>query len=500
MRDKISSSNEMYFDVVIPDASPVIHSIRAIGYIPETALADLIDNSIDAKSTMIDIKIIWNEAESYIRIEDNGYGMDESSLVRAMRLGSKDPLADRAEKELGRFGMGLKTASFSLGKRLTVLSKNNGKTHVRCWDLDTIKDTNNWLLRREAFEDSQKKLGSLSAKSGTIVVIEKLDRMLQPPYNGRSRNKFFRQLNQLEKHLQLVFHRFLEGQNRIKILLNDNPISSWDPFMSKSTLTQEMAKEDLYLDGKLISIEGYILPHHSKLTKQQYSEAAGPCGWFDQQGFYIYRNKRLLVAGGWLGLFPKDQATKLARIKVDIGQDADFDWQIDVKKSVARPPQESLEHLKRWAERAREFSHRVFYHRGLLQKKDGVSNKVDEIGFLWEQTNHRGKPYYLIHKNNPLLSRIREKCDEEINELLDVYLKLVQDTCPMNTIAFVPEESNQDENLTIIDEHKIEILKIYNLYNQMGFSLMEFIDSIKAMPIFSGYPEHAISILIKEIK
>lgn len=232
--------------------------------------------------------MIWNDDKSYIRIEDDGDGMLESELVSAMRLGSKDPSAERGNKELGRFGMGLKTASFSLGKRLTVATRSDGQFNIRCWDLDTVNATNEWKLRKHTFEDSIIHLGSLSSNSGTIVLIEKLDKLILPPYTGHKKNKFYRQIGTLENHLRMVFHRFLAGSQKVNLILNGNEISPWDPFYTKLQYTHEMGEETIIVDHKRIVIEGYVLPHHSKMIKELYEEAKGPDGWYEQQGFYIY--------------------------------------------------------------------------------------------------------------------------------------------------------------------------------------------------------------------
>lgn len=480
------------FDIVTPDASPVIQSLRAIGYSLETAIADLIDNSLDAGAKTIKVDMIWEEEGSYVRIEDNGRGMSEHELVVAMRLGSKDPSAERGSKELGRFGMGLKTASFSLGKRLTVSSKLRGKVNVRCWDLDTVNDTNEWKLRKHAFMDSLICLDTVSTCTGTVVLIEKLDRLINPPYTGHKRNKFFRQLSILELHLRMVFHRFLSGSQKVSIILNGNVLAPWDPFYSKLQQTHELGDESIDIDDKVINIEGYVLPHHSKMNKEQYQEAKGPEGWYDQQGFYIYRNKRLLLVAGWLNLFPKEESTKLARIKIDIGQDSDFDWQIDVKKSVARPPQEVIEVLKRWGEKARTLSQKVFYHRGISEtngRRDG--KKEYEIDFLWSQTTRNNRAYFQIHRENALLTKIKNVIDEDTNAMLSAYLGMLQEFCPINTFTYVPATPTKDlEEINDVDVNQIR--KIHEVYQQMGIPLTKLISTIKDMPAYHRYSEQSI--------
>jgi len=485
-------------EIVVPDASPVIQSLRSIGYSLETAIADIIDNSLDSGADLINIQMKWDDEKSYIRIEDNGSGMTEQELVTAMKLGSKNPLEKRDAKELGRFGMGLKTASFSLGERLTVVTKKAGKLHSRCWDLGVVQATNEWKLLKQPYSDSIPSLGELSGQTGTIVLIEKLDRIVRPPFNVKKQRKYFGQVHSLEKHLQMVFHRFLEGANRVYMTLNNNPLIPWDPFCSKLQYTHEMGSERQIINGNQISIEGFILPHHSKISKDQYNDAGGPLGWYDQQGFYIYRNKRLLTVSGWLSLFPKEEAAKLARIKVDIGQDADFDWQIDVKKSVARPPQETTDMLKRWAERARELSRRVYFHRGISKVHgSGVTTKRTEIDLLWTQTTRNNRSYFVIHKQNPMLEKIRNSVGEETIQLLDSYLHLLQEFCPVNTLAYSPQLEKVAESI-INEEDKEPIKKLTKVYRDLELPLKVIISVIKGMPSYSKYDEQAIKSLIGE--
>ncbi|WP_029326713.1 ATP-binding protein [Bacillus coahuilensis] len=173
-------------EIVLPDAAPLINSLRAIGYSFETAIADILDNSIDAKASIIKIDMVWDGDKSYVRIEDNGFGMGENDLIIAMKVGSANPNDERKQGLLGRFGMGLKTASFSLGKRLTVLTKKNEQHFTRCWDLDYIADTNKWNLLKQPFDtQSSEILGSIENSTGTVVLIENLDRVVEEPYTSK---------------------------------------------------------------------------------------------------------------------------------------------------------------------------------------------------------------------------------------------------------------------------------------------------------------------------
>ena len=256
----------------------MIHSLRAFGYDLATALADLIDNSITARARNIWIDFRWNGEQSTISVLDDGTGMTEAELLAAMRPGSHSPLAERDAQDLGRYGLGLKTASFSQVKRLTVGTCQNGTLAVRCWDLDYVTACGDWrLLRRGSDLFAQQALPRLtSLKSGTIVFWEAMDRITPPgtdTNNDRAQQLFLNRADQVKAHLAMVFHRFLDprenvGKKPLKIWLNGNPIEPWDPFLSNETATQLLTEEAVPLLGSRLTVKPYILPHHSKISPE----------------------------------------------------------------------------------------------------------------------------------------------------------------------------------------------------------------------------------------
>jgi hypothetical protein len=300
-------------ELVNPNVTNLIESLRDIGYSFEVAVADLIDNSITAKAKSIKIYTVSNPEPIFCML-DNGIGMSEVELVEAMRLASKNPNDLRAKGELGRFGLGLKTASFSQCKRLTVLSKKGGIVSARQWDLDYITQHNNWLLiSPNNFLDLPLADELNNLESGTIVCWENIDRI--------QKNKFSDIVDRLRRHISLVFHRFLEGEvgiRQIKITVNNNPVIAFDPFNSKHPATQEIAPEKIMVYGSAITVQPYILPHHSKISQQEYELYATEEGYIKSQGFYVYRENRILIYGTWWGLHKSLDAHKLVRIKIDI--------------------------------------------------------------------------------------------------------------------------------------------------------------------------------------
>lgn len=207
----MNKQNQKY-DIVRPEPESLLQSTRSFGYSVETAIADLIDNSITANATKIKISFGIDRYSSFVRIEDNGKGMNEKELLNAMKVGSFNPLDDRHENDLGRFGLGLKTASFSQCRRLTVKTRNkSGKGFIRCWDLDIVKEKKDWVLLRNCVDKvSEKNLGEFSeGGSGTIVLWEKLDRLMESRELKSDKEHFYRKFDNVRKHLGLTFHRLL---------------------------------------------------------------------------------------------------------------------------------------------------------------------------------------------------------------------------------------------------------------------------------------------------
>ena len=275
----------------IPEASSMIETFRAIGYNIETAIADIIDNSISARAKNIWINFEWLGAKSWISIKDDGSGMNNTELIQAMRPGSKNPLNDRDAKDLGRFGLGLKTASFSQARKLTVLSKKQEYSDVYwTWDLDFVNQTGTWDLIRYLPEgDFKAQMDILD--SGTIVIWNDIDRLVKnfKKDDNNALDKFLIIMEQVKKHLMMVFHKFIE-QRRINIYFQDSKISAWNPFLVEENATQVFPEEILH-NGKVV-MRGFVLPHKSKITEDTYKIAEGLKGWNEQQGFYIYRNER----------------------------------------------------------------------------------------------------------------------------------------------------------------------------------------------------------------
>lgn len=478
-----------------PSAAPVIHALRSIGYNPSTAVADLVDNSLDAKASVININFEYNESDGMITITDNGTGMNDEMLQTAMNIGSKDPRAKRGANELGRFGMGLKTASFSLGKRLSVLTKFEGIYHERCWDLDHVSECNEWQLFTSIPEEVKQRMGTIEGSSGTIVCIDKLDRFMG--YGGKRTLKetsFFNKVFRINRHLEFVFHSILE-KNDVQMFINGKEIIPWDPFMRYHEHTIEGEMQVLRINENRIKVQYFILPHASHLTEPEYKKAGGYKGWRDHQGFYIYRENRLLHFGDWMGLFPKDASAQLARVRIDLPNAADSDWQVDIKKSGINLPEEAKRRLEAISAIARKVSKEIFYFR-TQSTRPGQTFK----GSLntWEQSGREDGPQFILNRNHPILAELFKKVDDETAKLLNLYLKFVQLGSPSNIIDSpkVPEEIIQevsDAQEELIIQFASTLLKI----NVAGDE-EQLLNMLITQPAFDGINRATLKKIVME--
>ncbi|EFV81834.1 hypothetical protein HMPREF0005_01194 [Achromobacter xylosoxidans C54] len=328
---------------VIPSAKRLIRSLRDMGYEFAAAVADLIDNSIEARANTVRLDVEWNGEDSYVMIADNGVGMSASQLREALRFGAE---RDYDTEDLGKFGLGLKTASLSQCLRLTVASRQNeGRADINayCWDLGHIEATNRWeILPVKSIDLQPQARQHLKETTGTVVIWERLDRILgyKRPDGEMARKQLTAMCRALEEHVAMVFHRFLEGAvrgKRLAIYLNGNKVVPWDPFARAEGNTQKLEPVVLRIEqekGKSdVVLEPYVLPAQAKFSSPEaFSRASGPNKWNRQQGFYIYRADRMIQSGGWSNLRTLDEHNKLARVALYFSPKLDEEFKINVPK------------------------------------------------------------------------------------------------------------------------------------------------------------------------
>lgn len=441
-----------------PEASSMIETFRAIGYSIQAAVADIIDNSISAGARNIWVDFDWKGAGTWLSIKDDGGGMDNKELVQAMRPGSRNPNEERASKDLGRFGLGLKTASFSQCRKFSVISKKAGETPVYwTWDMDFVGQSSKWELLRYIPDGFEEQIVQLS--SGTIVIWNDMDRLVKNLHSEdkKSLEKFLRVMELVKKHLAMVFHRYMET-NKIKVFFQRREISAWNPFLLSHTATQSFSEEPM--QNNQVRLRGFVLPHKSKLTEEEFRQAEGPEGWNEQQGFYIYRNERLLLAGDWLGLFRKEEHCKLARIMIDLPNNLDAEWQIDIKKSIARPPMALREQLKAYATRVRAQAVEVYRHKGrVLQRKYAK----EQFHQLWQEKARHGKRFYVINREHPLIQSIMASVNGPIGELNQL-LRFIEETVPVPLITINESERPEMQSQPFEDT---DLQPVLNAMKQM---------------------------------
>ena len=431
-----------------PRASALVESLRGLGYSMPTAVADIIDNSIAAGADQVDVHFGWADQKSWVTILDNGRGMSADELDSAMRLGDRNPLDERAPGDLGRFGLGLKTASFSQARSLTVASRPAGGA-IEClrWDLDALATSTDagWYLLEGAQDGSGHFFEPMrQASSGTLVLLEKLDRLVTPGFGS---DDYLETIDRVEQHLSMTFHRYLQGPRpRLRLRVNGSGVLPWDPFMTDHP-SKPWSNPEVALAGSRVRVQCNVLPHRDKLSAKEQDEAAGPEGWNSGQGFYVYRNERLIVAGSWLGLgsgrkWTKDEAHRLARIRLDITNDSDADWKLDIRKSTARPPVWLRKPLTRLAEETRARARQVFAHRG----SPTTSTRTAPVDMAWQAVKSGGGTRYRISREHEAIRSLLQAAPALAGQI-EIMLRVVEETVPVQRI-WLDTAEDRDTPLT----------------------------------------------------
>ena len=425
---------------ILPPYAPILmESTRAVGYSLETAVADIIDNSIAASASRSEI-FFFPLGEAYIAVLDNGTGMNEDELNTAMQYGSKDPVDRRGTADLGRFGLGLKTASLSQCRCLSVISKQGETLIGRRWDLDHVANACDWsllLLDQDEIQTVPEIQHLLEKDSGTLVVWQNLDRLQAGEIQFEQ--TFGRKMDIVRDHLALVYHRYLSGEagiKKLRIEINGERILPADPFL-KDKSTRPMDDEAIIIRGEKVLVRPYILPHISRMTSDEIGLLGGKEGLRRHQGFYVYRNKRLLVWGTWFRMMRQGDMSKLARIQVDLSNALDDLWALDIKKSSALPPAEVRENLRSIIDRIAEKSRHTWTFRGKKEISDTTVH-------VWNRLKSpSGGIYYEINREHPLVQQLTG-CHESLKKPLLALLQQIEKSIPLNQLYV---DLNNDEKV-----------------------------------------------------
>ncbi len=403
-------------------ARALVTGLRAIGYSFSTAVADIIDNSISAEAKEINVYFDPLADNPYFCILDDGYGMSGKELDNAMLFGSDREGKEDNELELGRFGLGLKSASLSQCREFTVASKKYGKIRAMSFDLDIIEQENKLLLKQLTEEETDRlpRISELKKyESGTLVIWTKFDKI-----EGLAKNfeeSFRNTVSESKKHVEFVFHRFY---NKINIYYNTKRIEKRDPFLTESYGRQQTGRTSVIsVDNETITVIPYTLPFANTLTTEEKALLGNPKSIFDEQGFYLYRNKRLISWGSWMRMGIRSELNKLARIQVDIPSTLDSVWMLDVKKSSAKIPDKIRELIKIAVEDSIVRSKRTV-------KNPGIKEATPEHK-IWEKINeHDGNVRYVINRDNPVLQALLNNIGKEETNLLETLLSQIEACLP----------------------------------------------------------------------
>ncbi len=482
----------------IPKASTLMGSLRSMGYSFEAAVADVIDNSISAHANIIRVLFPNNPMDELaLGILDDGDGMTADVLFEAMRYGSHSAEEARSEEDLGRFGMGLKSASLSQCRCLTVVSYDNGELNGFTWDYNHILRTQDWMI----LELDKSEINNLpyikdlqAQTNGTLVIWQDFD-VLSNSSGGQVYSSLKDLRASLEKAIALIYHRYLSGpsSSRLHIYINELDIKPLDPFLEHHPKTTQ--KREIELDVKdssgierMIKIRPFILPFATDLSEKDKQLIGGIENLRTKQGFYIYRNKRLIIWGTWFGMKQRAELTKNTRIRVDIPNSLDDIWSIDIKKQNASIPKNILSRLRKSVEEALSFSTRQQTFRGRTKKID------ENIDFIWNRKEGRNNTFfYEINRESKFYQFIRDKISGDDYVYMEMLIGEIEKNLPIqqmyidksNEAITVQEESND----RIDDVYQMAITMTSTMKENRNDSIETIISDLFKVEPFCNYPQ-----------
>ena len=401
--------------------------MRSIGYTVEAAVADVIDNSVAASASHIEI-LISSAGPFEVAVMDDGSGMSRGEAVDAMRLAATSPSKERRPEDLGRFGLGLKTASLSQCRTLTVVTKKCGELTALRWSLDHVLDAGAWSLLELEPEEVESLLGwdrISGTESGTLVHWGELDQLMMT--EGDRQEDLDKVAQRVRDHVALVFHLYGagEGVRQTKFSLNGGDIAPIDPFMSHSKLTTKTPWESISVDENEVRLMAYTLPYLNRLSHAERARALKLGGLRETQGFYVYRGSRLVIWGTWFRVMPRSEMAKLTRVRVDIPNTLDHLWALDVKKATADPPPQVRRRLGELAKTMIMPSQKVQEFRG---RRVSQSAQVD---YMWVPRVNGHEFTYEVNTEHPTVSAFVSDLSEDQKRLFGLVLEDLQSTFPI---------------------------------------------------------------------
>jgi hypothetical protein len=482
---------DKYLNLNFEDANPnpeyLIKSIAEQGYSLETALADLMDNSISANADKVEVLIKTDEEPFTLFLADNGDGMDEDTLKASMQFPSNSPEHKREGYDLGRFGLGMKTASFSQTRCFTVLSKKKGELQYcgRTWDVDYLKSKKEWRLIVNSEDEvnhllqtyrqlSDSYLNKFDAfEPSTIIIWKGLYKFENYLEAENRQNALKREITEITSdYLSLVFHKFMEREkNAVNIKINNKILSPFNPFPTMEKDFRPIAYKQRHFSTDTIKMEGFVLPSRSIDESRK-----GLTNWttknrslMDMEGIYIYRADRIILFGGWNGLIKKAPRLQLARLRVEIGNSVDHLLHLNVAKSQVVIPHDLKKAFERYIEELKIEAEKEFFNRGI---KNFANNKQQNKETLFERkASNKG---VLLELNNefPLLKEIKQGLTGEQSAKFNLVLRMINTS--VNKIRHVHED-----------------ISFVNIEEKDGLSLNDILISLTTL-INSGFTSEQI--------
>ena len=447
----------------IPVASTLMGSLRSMGYSFESAVADVIDNSISAHATFIKVLFPTNPLEpTAVGILDDGEGMSDEKLFEAMRYGSMASETERDEDDLGRFGLGMKAASLSQCRNLTVVSYCKGKRSAYTWDYNYIQKKENWIIQELTSQEIDKLpyVSQIAEQTkGTLVIWSDFD-ILSKASDGQVYETLVDLKISLDKALALIFHRFLSatGSAKLKIQINNQGVKPLDPFLERHPKTSSKKERTIAINDsegveRLIHVKPFVLPFATDLSDNDKKLIGGIENLRTKQGFYVYRNNRLIIWGTWFGMKQHAELTKNARIRVDIPNTLDDIWGIDIKKQNASIPKRILNQLRKMVLDALEASVNQQTYRGRTAKID------DETDYIWDRKEGRNQMfYYQINRESKLFQFVKGKMSEEDFNYLEMLVTEIENNIPTQQMYI--DKSNEAITVEETDSRFDDVFQI----------------------------------------
>lgn len=476
-----------------PTADILMMSMRAMGYSFESAVADIVDNSISADARKVSLRFSIDPTDLYVAICDDGRGMTSSELFDAMKYGSAQKRYGRSDTDLGRFGLGLKAASLSQCRKLTVVSKKNGQISAYIWDLDIVQEKKDWYI----IECTAEQIPNIKAVSwldvvehGTVVVWEHFD--LLEKSTGSVYSTLMKYQESVNEYLSLIFHRYLNRPKatRVEMHINNHQLTGLDPFLENHNKTNVRKRIQVpIMDNtgveRMVIVQPFVLPFQKDLSAEDKRLSGGIENYRSRQGFYIYRNERLIVWGKWFGRH-RDELTKYARIRVDIPNSLDDIWGIDIKKQSAEIPASIKQRLHRAVDDAMDTAIKAQTYRGRIEKID------EDVDYIWDRVKERGDQFtYRINRNSRIFELIRQQVDDQTWSRIDMVLEEIEDSVPYQQIYIDKSQNRIDD---YIDNERIAEVEakarvLIKMAMEMGEAdYIQIVNSLFMSEPFNKYP------------